>query len=110
SADLQPLIDQLIPEGMPQVKLMQQGQPLKAPVEVRIIGDDLNTLKKLGNKIQTILKQAPGSTLVRSDFREDYYGIDIRLRNEAGRLGFTTESISKMVYTGFAGAPISTMY
>jgi len=110
SAELQPLIEQLIPEGMPQIKLMQQGQPLKAPVEVRISGDDLNTLKKLGNQVQAILKGAPGSALVRSDFREDYYGINIRLRNEAARLGFTTESISKMVYTGFSGAPVSTMY
>lgn len=110
SAELQPLIERLIPEGMPQVKLMQQGQPLKAPVEVRISGDDLNTLKKLGNQVQHILKKTPGSALVRSDFREDYYGIDIKLRNEAGRLGFTTESISKMVYTGFSGAPVSTMY
>lgn len=110
SAELQPLIERLIPEGMPQVKLMQQGQPLKAPVEVRISGDDLNTLKKLGNQVQDILKKTPGSAMVRSDFREDYYGIDIKLRNEAGRLGFTTESISKMVYTGFSGAPVSTMY
>jgi multidrug efflux pump subunit AcrB len=110
SAELQPLIERLIPEGMPQVKLMQQGQPLKAPVEVRIAGDDLNTLKKLGNQVQEILGRAHGSALVRSDFREDYYGIGINLRNEAGRLGFTTESISKMVYTGFSGAPVSTMY
>lgn len=110
SAELQPLIERLIPEGMPQVKLMQQGQPLKAPVEVRISGDNLNTLKRLGNQVQGILKKAPGSALVRSDFREDYYGINIKLRNEAGRLGFTTESISKMVYTGFSGAPVSTMY
>src|SRR5699024_630668 len=101
SEELQPLIERLIPEGMPQVKLMQQGQPLKAPVEVRVSGDDVNTLKKLGNQIQDILKRAPGSALVRSDFREDYYGINIKLRDEAGRLGFTTESISKMVYTGF---------
>ncbi|PRY53072.1 multidrug efflux pump subunit AcrB [Arcticibacter pallidicorallinus] len=110
SAELQPLIERLIPEGMPQVKLMQQGQPLKAPVEVRISGDDLNTLKKLGNQVQDILKNAPGSAMVRSDFHEDHYGISIKLRSEAGRLGFTTESISKMVYTGFSGAPVSTMY
>ncbi|MGV3706623.1 MAG: efflux RND transporter permease subunit [Arcticibacter sp.] len=110
SAELQPLINRLIPEGMPQVKLMQQGQPLKAPVEVRISGDDINMLKKLGNQVQEVFRKTPGSALVRSDFREDYYGIDIKLRNEAGRLGFTTESISKMVYTGFSGAPVSTMY
>ncbi len=48
--------------------------------------------------------------MVRPDFREDYYGISIQLKDEANRLGFTTGSISQMVYTGFNGAPISTMY
>jgi multidrug efflux pump subunit AcrB len=47
---------------------------------------------------------------VHNDYREDYYGVDIRMKEEAERLGFTTESISKMVYTGFTGAPVTTMY
>ncbi|KAA9340382.1 efflux RND transporter permease subunit [Larkinella humicola] len=103
-------VDQLIPEGMPQVKLMQQGQVLKAPVEVRIIGDDITRLKQIGGQVQAILKKTSGSRMVRDDFREDYYGISIRLKEEANRLGFTTTSISQSVYTGFAGAPVSTMY
>lgn len=100
----------LIPEGTPQVKLMQQGSPLKAEVEVRIIGENIDKLKQLSTQVQNILKKAHGSTLVRNDFKEDYYGISIQLKDEANRLGFTTESISKMVYTGFSGAPVSTMY
>jgi len=100
----------LIPEGMPQVKLMQQGQPLIAPVEVRIIGDDIVQLKKLGVQIADILRDTRGSDLIRSDFREDYYGYSIHLRDEASRLGFTTSSISQMVYTGFEGLPVSKMY
>lgn len=110
SEELAAKVGQLIPEGMPEVKLMQQGQPLKAPVEVRIIGDDITKLKAIGNEVATILKNTKGSYLVRNDFREDYYGFDIQLKNEAERLGFTTESVSKMVYTGFSGAPITTLY
>lgn len=103
-------IDTLIPEGRPQVKLMQQGSPAKAPVEVRIIGDELSQLKRIGITIQDILQKAKGSAMVRTDFREDYYGIGINLNDEANRLGFTTTSIAKMVYTGFSGYPVSTMY
>jgi len=103
-------LDKVVPEGIPQVKLMQQGPALKAPIEVRIVGDDINVLKKLGAQIEGILKNTKGSLLVHNDYREDYYGVDIRMKEEAERLGFTTESISKMVYTGFAGAPVTTMY
>ena len=89
---------------------MQQGSPLKAPVEVRIVGDDINVLKRLGAQVEGIVKNTKGSLLVHNDYREDYYGVDIRMKEEAERLGFTTESISKMVYTGFSGAPVTTMY
>ncbi|MFD1819995.1 Multidrug efflux pump subunit AcrB [Pseudarcicella hirudinis] len=108
--ELSKKVDRLIPDGNPQVKLMQQGSPTKAPVEVRIIGDDLSELKRIGLKVKEIIQKAKGSTMVRSDFKEDYYGIDIDLKDEANRLGFTTTSIAQTVYTGFSGAPVSTMY
>lgn len=108
--ELEKKVAALIPEGSPQVKLMQQGSPYKSPVEVRIVGDDISRLKAIGTQVQEILKNAEGSAMVRPDFREDYYGISIQLKDEANRLGFTTGSISQMVYTGFNGAPISTMY
>jgi multidrug efflux pump subunit AcrB len=95
---------------MPQVKLMQQGAALKSPVEVRISGDDINRLKQIGVTVKKIIQDTKGSALVRSDFREDYYGISIQLKDEANRLGFSTASIAQSVYTGFSGAPVSTMY
>ena len=108
--ELEGKLDRMVPEGTPQVRLMQQGSPLKAPVEVRIIGDDINRLKEIGIQVQDILKKTKGSAIVRTDFKEDYYGIGIQLKDEASRLGFTTSSIAQMVYTGFSGAPVSTMY
>jgi len=108
--ELRQKVDTAIPEGTTFVKLMQQGSPLKAPVEVRIVGDDMSRLKEIGGQIEAILKQAKGSNYVRKDFAEDYYGIGINLKPEASRLGFTTTSVSQTVYTGFSGAAISTMY
>jgi multidrug efflux pump subunit AcrB len=100
----------VVSEGQPRVKLMQQGQPLSAHVEVRISGDDINRLKQIGGEVQEIIRNTPGSDLIGSDFREDYYGIRINLKGEAGRLGFTTTSISQMIYTGFSGYPVSVLY
>ncbi|HJT73035.1 MAG TPA: efflux RND transporter permease subunit, partial [Chitinophaga sp.] len=110
SEELSHEVNMLSPEGTPQVKLMQQGSTLKAPIEVRVIGDDINRLKQIGAQVQQIIQQTPGSAIVRSDFREDYYGIGIQLKDEANRLGFATSSIAQSVYIGFSGAPVSTMY
>jgi multidrug efflux pump subunit AcrB len=110
SDELRNKLTSLIPEGTPYVKLMQQGSPLKAPVEVRIIGENEIRLKEIAKQVSSIIKKTKGSLLVRSDFAEDYYGIGIQLKEEANRLGFTTTSISQAVYTGFSGAAISKMY
>ncbi|RSK47535.1 efflux RND transporter permease subunit [Hymenobacter rigui] len=110
AAALSRRIDALVPNGRPQVKLMQQGSPTKAPVEVRLIGEDLPRLKQLGEQVQAIIRQSPGSYLVRTDFENDYYGLMVQLRPEANRLGFTTGSIAQTIGTGFAGAPVSTWY
>ena len=99
-----------VPEGIPRVRLMQQGSLTIAPVEVRIIGNDLTTLKRIGHQVESIVRKAPGSRLVRTDFREDYYGVGVRLKEEANRLGFTTTGVATSLYTGFSGAPISVIY
>lgn len=103
-------VSALIPDGTFYVKQMQQGNDLKAPVEVRIIGDDINTLKEYGTQVANIIKRANGSKLVRNDFASDYYGIQITPNPQAGQLGFTTGDIASAIFTGFSGAPISTIY
>jgi len=100
----------VVPEGTPRVRLMQQGSLMIAPVEVRIIGSDLNELKRIGSQVQAIVRKTPGASLVRTDFKEDYYGVGISLKDEANRLGFTTTGVATSIYTGFSGAPISVLY
>ena len=103
-------VNLLVPDGLPHVKLMQQGQPLSAHVEVRISGYETDKLKELSGLVQDIIRKTKGSRMIRSDFKEDIYGINIQLKEEAGRLGFTTSAVSQMVYAGFEGYPVSALY
>lgn len=108
--ELQDKVNKLIPEGMIFVKLMMQGQPMNAKVEVRIAGDDIKRLKEIGAGVENILRNTRGSDMIRSDFREDHYGLNIHMKPEAARLGFTTSSISQMLYAGFTGYSTSTFF
>lgn len=110
AGELEDKLAALVPDGTVQVKLMQQGQPLVFPVEVRISGDDITTLKQLSSEVAAIMRKTNGSRLVNNDFKEDYYGISIRLKQDAIRLGFTTGSIAQLIYINTTGATVSKMY
>lgn len=99
-----------IPEGNIQARLMQQGLQMVTSVEIKIIGDDIATLKRIGRQVQDVIQKTHAAAFVRSDFKEDYYGVAVRLTDNAERLGFTTTSIAKSIYGGFTGAPASTLY
>ena len=107
AAELTGKVDAAVPEGRPKVRLMQQGKPLKAQVEVRIWGEDIDKLKDIGTQVDSILRQTSGSAHVQSNFHEDYYAFDIHLKPEAQRLGFTTQAVALELYAGFTGAPIT---
>jgi multidrug efflux pump subunit AcrB len=100
----------LVPEGMPHVRRMVQGQIENAPVEIRISGEDISRLRQIGDEVGNILRNSAGSFMVRTDSKEDQYGLRISLNEDAGRLGFTTTSVSQSVYTGFSGYTVSTLY
>ena len=108
--ELNAIANDAVPEGRVEARLMQQGLPAAASVEIRIVGDDIATLKSIGRRVQEILQKTQATAFVRSDFKEDYYGVAIRLKDNAARLGFATESIAKTIYAGFTGAPVSTLH
>ncbi len=107
--ELRHKVEDIVPEGAPQIRLMQQGKPLKFPIEVQIFGDNIVFLKEIGAKVDSIIKSKEGSLHVTNDFKEDYFGMEIRLKPEAERLGFTTESVGKTIYAGFSGVAVTTI-
>jgi len=54
---LQLALDELIPEAQILVRKLEQGPPFNAPVELRIFGPNLDTLKSIGDDIRKILSE-----------------------------------------------------
>ena len=66
------------PGAKMEVKNFEQGPPVVAPVEVRLFGDNLDTLRSLAARVQTILQQTDGTIyidnpvdLLKSDIKVD---------------------------------------
>jgi len=99
------------PEALVIVKELQQGAQMEAPIEVRISGDDIDELKRLGEKVEEILESVSFSQFVYRDYFNDSYMVDLNINDElANRLGITEASVSQTLSGAFDGAAVSTFW
>jgi multidrug efflux pump subunit AcrB len=100
-----------VPRAEVDVQALTQGNPMWAPIEVRISGNDLGTLRGLADRVRRIFEETPGSFMVRQNFREDLYTLEIDLQPDvASRMGMTSTIVSNSLAGTFMGMPVSTFW
>ena len=92
------------PGARVEVKNFEQGPPVAAPVEVRIFGDNLDTLRALAGRVENLLKGTPGSIYVNNPIRNLNTDIVVAVnREKAMQLGVPTVNIGRTVRMAVAG-------
>ena len=95
------------PGAKVEVRNFEQGPQQVAPVEVRLFGADLDTLRSMAARVEAILKATPGTIYV--DNPVSTLNADIHVvinREKAQMLGVSTASIDRMVRLAIAGLNI----
>jgi len=94
-----------------EVKNFQQGTPENAPVEVRLFGDNLDTLRALSAKVEKMLQETPGDmyvnnpvSLLKSDIK-----IDVN-KEKAEQLGVSAIDIDQTARLAVTGLNMGTFY
>ncbi|SER24830.1 efflux RND transporter permease subunit [Neolewinella agarilytica] len=86
-------------------------QSTEAPVELRISGDDLPTLKAMAERVKETMEDHPGVIWVRTDYTNPRQGVRINVDDEqANRLGLTRGAIAASLGAGFSGFPVGTVW
>ncbi|UOY08284.1 efflux RND transporter permease subunit [Muricauda sp. SCSIO 64092] len=81
-----------------------------APIEVRIIGEDLNNQRRVAEQVKEILANTQGTNWIRTSYQDDYYGIKVNLDDDkANRLGITNNMVAQTL-GALKGYPVSTLY
>lgn len=83
--NLQQELDLVLPEAQILVKQLEQGPPF-APIELRLIGPDLDILQELGNQARAELAQVAHVTHIRNNFGEALPQLALSLDEEQARL------------------------
>ncbi len=87
-----------------EVKNFEQGPPVTAPIEIRLVGDNLDTLRSLASKVESLLKQTPGTIYVNNPVANLKTDIRVDIQKEKARqLGIATADIDQTVRLALAG-------
>jgi Cu(I)/Ag(I) efflux system membrane protein CusA/SilA len=81
---------------------------IKTPVGIKVAGPDLNTIQEIGQQLEKVIKQIPGTISVFAERAASarYVQIDIK-RLEAARYGLNIEDIQDVIESAIGGMTIS---
>ena len=101
---LQSQLDSKISGGTATVKLLEQAQPIGAPIRIRLTGDDLDKLYAVSDQIQEKLKNITGTLNVRDDAAKKTYEYEVNIDStKAMQHGILKSDILKQLNIALKG-------
>lgn len=95
------------PGAKVEVRNFEQGAPMLSPVEVRLLGDDLDTLRVYAARVEEMLNNTAGAIYVNNPVRNLKTDIRININKEkAMMMGVPTVAIGRTVRMAVAGLPL----
>ncbi len=80
------------------------GPPITAPVAVRIVGPDLDTLERLSRDIETVIRETPGTRDVENPLRVSRTNLRLKVDTQkAGLLGVGSSTFDEAVRLSVSG-------
>ena len=87
-----------------EVKNFEQGPPVVAPVEIRLLGENLDTLRNISMKVENMLNGIPGTIYINNPVKNLKSDIKVDINKEkASMLGIPTVNIDRAVRMAVVG-------
>lgn len=81
--ELQARFDARVPGAQVLVREVSQGPPFEAPLELRVFGPNVDTLRRLGEKVRAVMADTAGVTHTRSVVGSGAPKVDLRVDEES---------------------------
>jgi multidrug efflux pump subunit AcrB len=90
-----------------EVKNFEQGPPINAPVEIRLFGDNLDSLRSLATQVESMLEGTEGTIYITNPVMHLKSDIKVDINKEkAHMLGIPTVTIDRTVRLAIAGLQV----
>lgn len=98
----------LIPGAQIKLKELEQGSPVEAPVEIRVLGDRIKMLEMIAKDIESMLMDVEGVININNPLATSKSDLKIEInRDKAGMLGVPLSEIDRTVRASIAGLPVA---
>ncbi len=97
------------PDARVEVKNFEQGPPVVAPVEIRLLGDNLDSLRSIAANVKAMLVNSKGTMYVNNPV--DNLKTDIKVdinKEKASAFGIPSINVDKTVRLAIAGSSVGT--
>jgi multidrug efflux pump subunit AcrB len=91
-----------------EVRNFEQGVPILSPVEVRLFGENMDTLRHLASKVETLLKKTKGTEDINNPSRFSKMDLKINVnREKALAFGVPTALIDRTIRMAISGLDVA---
>ncbi|MFO7276883.1 MAG: efflux RND transporter permease subunit [Pseudomonadota bacterium] len=92
-----------------QVKEFVNGIPISAPISVRVVGPDLETIEELAARVERLLETTPGTRDVQNPLKVSRTNLRLAVDTQkASLLGVPTVEFDRAVRLSVSGLPVGT--
>jgi multidrug efflux pump len=90
------------------IEQLETGPPIGVPVQVRLYGPDMETLRTLAAQLKEHMRSIPGATNIHDDWGDPVFQLGLNFTaDRASITGLTNEEVAVMVGTGLSGLPVT---
>jgi multidrug efflux pump subunit AcrB len=98
----------MVPGVMVDFEVFKNGPPVEAPVAIKVIGPDLQTLDRLAASVEALMRQTPGTENVDNPLSQPKTDLFVNVnRDRAGLLGVRMADVDRTVRASMTGLPVA---
>lgn len=90
-----------------EIENFEQGPPIEAPIAIRIIGDNLDTLQSLAGRAEEMLRKMEGTIYVNNEVSIRKSDLRVKVNTDKSRsLGILTSDLDKTIRLAVSGVEV----
>lgn len=99
-----------ISEARVRTQMLETGPPIGIPVQLRLYGSDIETLRSLAGQVKAKMRSIPGTLDIHDDWGDPVFQMTLKVDPERTAMsGLTHQDVAAAVATGLSGTAVSQM-
>lgn len=94
----------LVPAARVTIEQLETGPPIGVPIQIRLFGDDIETLRRIASQTKQQLHDIPGTDNIHDDWDSEVLRVAVDINpDKASMAGITNQDVALLLQTGLSG-------